>query len=96
VGHPHGQRIQQTAVKATAAALVMGAGVWWLAHWLTPRLPAGLVGELLVVAIAAGAGGAFYVLAMRVLGVTEVVGLINAAAHWSGGLLDRGKRRARG
>ena len=78
VGRLHNQRIQQTTIKATGAALAMGLGVWWLAGWLSLYLPAGLVGDLVVVLVASAAGGAFYVLVLRLLGVTEVITLINS------------------
>ena len=77
VGRLRGQRIQGTAFKAIVAALVMGLGVWQLTGWLTVRVPAGFAGEAVVVAVAAGAGGAFYILALRLLGVEEVIGLFN-------------------
>jgi len=77
VGRLRGQRIQGTAFKAIVAALVMGLGVWQLTGWLTVRVPAGFAGEAVVVAVAAGVGGAFYILALRLLGVEEVIGLFN-------------------
>jgi putative peptidoglycan lipid II flippase len=78
VGRLRGHAVLQTALRVAGAALAMGFAIWWLARWLTGLLPAGLVGELGVVALAAGAGGTFYVLALRLLGVAEVVELLAA------------------
>ncbi len=79
VGRPQGQRIPETLLKAGAAALAMGAGVWMLASWLGPRLPEGFAGELGLVALALAAGGALYVVALRALGLPEVDELIGLA-----------------
>jgi putative peptidoglycan lipid II flippase len=81
VGRLRGQRIQQTFIKCTAAALVMGALVGWLASWLASVLPSALVGKLLVVTVAGLAGGAFYVLALNRLGVTEVDEMVALASR---------------
>ena len=73
LGRFRGQRILQTGGKVAIAALLMGGVVALLAGWLTARLPAGLVGELLVVAVAGTAGFGCYLLALRLLAVTEIV-----------------------
>jgi putative peptidoglycan lipid II flippase len=83
-GRPHGQRIRQTFARSAAVSLVMAAGVWLLAQRLTMVLPAGLSGKLLVVVIAAGAGSVFYVLALSLLGVTEVNRLVRFVAVRAG------------
>ena len=80
-GRPRGQRIRQTFFKCAAVALVMGGGVWLLANWLVTLLPGGFVGKLLVVAIAAGIGGGFYVLALTRLDVPEIAQLTNFVAR---------------
>ncbi len=96
VGRLRGQRIQGTALKAAAAALAMGIGVWWLIGWLGARVPAGLAGEVAVVAVAAGAGGALYLLALRLLGVEEVVALVNLLPRKLSRPGGPGKRSERG
>lgn len=78
VGRLGGQRILATGVRALAAALVMGWLVGQLAAWLVDRAPGDFLGEAAVVAIAAGIGGAFYILALRLLGVGEVGDLLHA------------------
>ena len=79
VGRLHEERIQQTTIKAAAAALVMGTGVWRLVAWLTPRMPTGLLGALGVVAVAGGAGMIVYATLLRLLGVDEIVTLLGSA-----------------
>ena len=64
-----------TLLKAGAAALAMGLLVGFLADRLAGLLPAGFLGELALVAVAASAGAAFYVLILRLWGVKEVVDL---------------------
>ena len=78
VGRPGGHRLRETALKAAVAAAAMGIGVWWLSGRLMAFLPGGFMGELAVVALAAGAGGVFYILALRLLGVGEVAALMGA------------------
>lgn len=85
VGRLRNERILSTLAKATGAALVMGGGVWQMARWLDPWAARGLVGEAAVVIVAGGLGAAFYIVALRGLGVSEVVGLMT-------GLVARFKR----
>ena len=89
VGRTRDQRILSTLIKAAAAALAMGFGVSLLASWLTPRLPGGFIGELSVLLAAGGAGGAFYVLALNALGVTEIKTLLAPAGRVIARLLRR-------
>ena len=79
VGRTRDQRILSTLFKTIGAALAMGLAVAWLSRWLAPRLPGGISGELLVVLLAGGAGGAFYVLALNALGVSEIEALLAPA-----------------
>jgi putative peptidoglycan lipid II flippase len=79
LGRLRGQRILATGGRALVAALVMGLVVWQLAAWLADHVPGGFAGEAAVVAIAAGLGGAFYILMLRLLGVAEATDLITAA-----------------
>jgi putative peptidoglycan lipid II flippase len=72
VGRLHRERILSTLARVLAAGLLMGALVFTLAGWLTARLPQGFVGEALVVALAGGVGGLFYLAALRALRVREV------------------------
>ncbi len=78
LGRLRGQRILATGGRAIVAALAMGLVVWQLAAWLADRAPGGFLGEAAVVAIAAGIGGAFYILALRLLGVAEANDLVAA------------------
>ena len=76
VGRLRDERILSTLGKALGAALLMGGVVWLLAGWLIPRAPEGLVGELLVVVVAGGAGAVLYVLLLWLLKTPEVAGLV--------------------
>jgi putative peptidoglycan lipid II flippase len=78
VGRLGGHHVTSTALKAGVVALVMGVGVWWLAGALGAVLPQGFIGRLLVVGAAGGIGGAFYVGALRLWGVAEIVQLVGA------------------
>jgi putative peptidoglycan lipid II flippase len=81
VGRLQGHNVINTTLKAGAVGLVMGVGVWWLAGVMTASLPQGLIGRLVVVAAAAGVGGGFYIGALRLLGVAEVVQLVGAVTN---------------
>jgi putative peptidoglycan lipid II flippase len=69
-----------TAIKAAGASLAMGAVVWMIAASLVSSLPEGLIGELLVVLISAGAGGAVYLLVMRLAGSDEAASFVDVLA----------------
>jgi putative peptidoglycan lipid II flippase len=77
VGRPH-DGIRKTAVSAICAAVVMGAAVWLLSHWLAALLPPGLLGELLLVGVSAGVGGILYLAVLRLLGAPEAIMLSSA------------------
>ena len=77
VGRVGGHGVPGTLFKAGAAALAMGLLVWALAERLVGLLPGGFLGQLALVAVAAGAGAAFYTLVLRIWGVKEVVDLAN-------------------
>lgn len=76
VGRLHRERILSTLASAAGASLVMGGAVWLLAHWLEPRLSAGIAGEVAVVAVAGGAGVALYLGILRLLRVPEAAALM--------------------
>jgi putative peptidoglycan lipid II flippase len=77
VGRTHGQRIPSTLFKTVGAALAMGLIITLVTRWLTPRLPAGVIGELLLVVVAGGVGGVFYILALNALDVAEIKTLLS-------------------
>jgi putative peptidoglycan lipid II flippase len=80
VGWVGGHGVERTALKAGAAALAMGLLVWLLAERLGSLLPGGLLGQFVLVALAAGTGAGFYLLMLRLLGVREVVDLARGVA----------------
>jgi putative peptidoglycan lipid II flippase len=84
VGRPH-DGIRRTAVAAICAAAAMGVVVWLLSKGLAVVLPAGFVGELLLVGVSAGAGVIVYLAVLRLTGAPEAVTLIRA-------LQGRGRR----
>jgi len=81
LGRLSGQRIGATALRVVLAAALMGGLLAVLAGWLTARYGGSLPGEALVVVGAGLVGGIFYVLALRVLGVSEVVTLLDRAVQ---------------
>lgn len=78
VGRLRDERILSTLAKTLAAALAMGAVVWLVARWIDPWAATGLPGEVAVVVVAGGLGAAFYVAALRRLGVPEVAAFTDA------------------
>ena len=72
LGRFRGQGIEQTTFKVIGAALLMGLLLAALTPLLTANLPGGLIGEILVVAIAGGLGAAVYLVMLRLLHVAEV------------------------
>ncbi|MEJ5197834.1 MAG: murein biosynthesis integral membrane protein MurJ [Anaerolineae bacterium] len=78
LGRLRGHAIAQTAARTALAALLMGALLAVLAADLAGRLPADLWGELLTVGGAGALGLVFYLLALRGLGVPELVTLWTA------------------
>ena len=56
--------------KTLLAALIMGAGVWGIAHY-TAHLAPGLPGQLLHIGLSVCGGALFYALAAHVLGIPE-------------------------
>jgi putative peptidoglycan lipid II flippase len=81
LGRLGGQRIGPTALRVALAAALMGGLLSVLAGWLAGRYGGNLPGEALVVVGAGLAGGLFYLLALRVLGVSEVVALWDMVAQ---------------
>lgn len=75
-GRPSGEHILGTLARASVAALIMAVGVFFFAPWLVQVSPANIVGELLVVLIAGGAGGGLYLLILQLLGARELPVLI--------------------
>jgi putative peptidoglycan lipid II flippase len=76
-----GERIGPTALRVALAAALMGGLLAVSAGWLAARFGGSLSGEALVVGGAGLAGGAFYLLALRVLGVSEVVTLLDTVTR---------------
>ena len=77
---PH-QGILRPALLAAGGSLLMGLIVWCLALWLQGIVPAGILGELLVVAVPSAFGGALYLLLLRRLRVGEAAALVAAFAR---------------
>jgi putative peptidoglycan lipid II flippase len=77
VGRPH-HGVRKTTVAAICAAVAMGVVVWLLSRWLATLLPAGFVGELLLVGISAGVGGILYLAVLRLFNAPEAVTLVEA------------------
>lgn len=76
VGRPRDENLLATFVRAAAAAAVMALALWLLIPSLEGALPRGVVGEAAVVAVASAAGGALYLLILRLLGVGELSALV--------------------
>jgi len=85
LGRFHGQGIEQTTLKVIGAALLMGLLLAVLTPLLTANLPGGLIGEVLVVAVAGGLGAAVYLVMLRLLHVAEVEALAARLSRRSGG-----------
>lgn len=77
VGRLHRQGVLRTLAAGGGVAVAMGAGVWAIARLLTPLLPEGKVGALVVVAVAGVAGAVFYLAMLRLLRVGEVTRLVD-------------------
>jgi putative peptidoglycan lipid II flippase len=77
VGRPH-DGIRKTTVASFGAATAMGLVVWGLWSRLSPVVPAGVLGEFLIVVIPAGVGAIVYLAVLRLFGAPEAVTLINA------------------
>ncbi|MCU0507368.1 MAG: murein biosynthesis integral membrane protein MurJ [Anaerolineae bacterium] len=77
-GRLHGQRILRTLGFATLAAVLMAALAAILAGIITPLVPDAKLGYAIVVAVAGGVSGLFYILALRVFRVEEVTRLVAA------------------
>ncbi len=81
LGRFGGQHIGPTALRVALAAALMGGLLAAVAGWLAARFGGSLPGEAFIVGASALVGGAFYLLALRVLGVREVVTLLGAVAR---------------
>ncbi len=88
VGRLHRQGVLRTLTAGGGVAVAMGAGVWAIAHVLTPLLPGDKVGALVIVAVAGVAGAVFYLAMLRWLRVGEVTRLVDGVL---GAFLRRGK-----
>ncbi len=78
VGRLHRQNVLRTTCAAAGVALLMGAVVSLLVHVVGPVIPQGKVGALITVILGGGLGGAFYLGALRLLGIREVTRLVDA------------------
>ena len=85
LGRFHGQGIEQTTLKVIGAALLMGLLLAVLTPLLTANLPDGLIGEVLVVAVAGALGAAVYLGMLRLLHVAEVDALAARLSRRSSG-----------
>ena len=85
LGRFRGQGIEQTTLKVISAALLMGLLLAALTPLLTANLPDGLIGEVLVVAVASIAGAAIYLVMLRLLHVAEVDALAARLSRRSSG-----------
>ena len=85
LGRFRGQGIEQTTLKVIGAALLMGLLLAVLTPLLTANLPRGLIGEVLVVAVAGIAGAAVYLVMLRLLHVAEVDALTARLSRRSSG-----------
>ena len=86
VGRLHGQDILRTLWTAGGVALLMGVGVALVSQGIGSSLPEGKLGALLTVLVGGGLGGAFYIGALRLLGISEVTRLVD-------GILGKALRR---
>lgn len=77
VGRLHRQNILRALGAAGGVALMMGAGVSLLVQGMSSVASDGKLGALLTVVVAGGLGGAFYLGAMRLLGINEVTRLVD-------------------
>jgi putative peptidoglycan lipid II flippase len=84
LGRFRGQGIEQTTLKVIGAVLLDGLLIAALTPFLTANLPHGLLGEVLVVAIAGGVGAAAYLGMLRLLHVTEMDTLVTRLLRRSG------------
>jgi putative peptidoglycan lipid II flippase len=65
-------RLWSLTLKATLASLVMATTAWGAMRTLTAMTPPGLAGELLIVAVAGGAGAMVYILLAGALRLEEI------------------------
>jgi putative peptidoglycan lipid II flippase len=77
MGRPH-DGLRRTTFAAIGAAAAMGLIAWGLSTWLAQVLPAGFLGQLLLVGIPAGVGAIAYLAILRLTGSPEAVTLIDA------------------
>lgn len=80
VGRPSGQRILRTLGLGGLAAVLMAALALLISNALASVVPDGKLGYALIVAVAGGAGGLFYIVALRLLRVEEITQLVNGIA----------------
>jgi putative peptidoglycan lipid II flippase len=79
-GRLDGQRILRTLGLGGVAAVLMAALAAVLAGIITPLAPDGKLGAAIIVGVAGGISGLFYILALRALRVEEVTHLVNRVA----------------
>ena len=75
-----GQRVLRTLGFSALAAILMAALALLVADAIVPLVPDGKLGYALIVAVAGGISGAFYIAALRLFRVEEVAQLINGVA----------------
>ncbi len=72
VARLHGQHVLRTLGFGSLAAVMMAVVAAAAAAFLTPRVPAGKLGYLIIVAVAGGIAGAFYLIVLRLFKVEEI------------------------
>ncbi|MGD1992369.1 MAG: murein biosynthesis integral membrane protein MurJ [Anaerolineae bacterium] len=85
------QAIWATLLNASLASAVMGGAVWGTIRLVTGVAPAGVVGEMLVVAVAGGVGALIYIVLALILRIEEIH-LLRAAFVDGWQRLTRAKR----
>lgn len=80
VGRPSGQRILRTLGLGGLAAVLMAGLALVISNALTPLVPDGKLGYALIVAVAGGISGLFYIAALRLFRVEEITQLVNGIA----------------
>jgi putative peptidoglycan lipid II flippase len=80
VGRLNQQHVLRTLGISTAAALLMGAVIYAVSMVIGRFAPEGILGALLIVAVAGGLGGMLYLAVLRMAHVEEVTRLVDVVA----------------
>ncbi len=82
VGRLRGHGMRMLVVKVTAASLAMGGIVHLVLEWMMPIVPAGLIGEILLVGISGLVGGVAYGAMAVFLRIEEIRLLRRSIREW--------------